>query len=169
MPPARPLLFFFFLRQESISRETAVIADNARLHASKDTTNPQELLNGEGEHAAPVTGGEKLPDVSSPFAGAAGAAGSSNIPRQVTPADAVNTNAPSGDSGGDGAADGSGGSTERQVSLLPAIGSLRSSRSPSTTLAWLLVMQVQFLAVLSLVDSVGSGRSFLSDFLRHLR
>lgn len=54
--------------------------------------------------------------------------------------------------------------------LPPAAGSgSASTRRPSSTLAWLLVMQVQFLAILSLVDSVGSGNSWLSKFLEGMR
>lgn len=56
-----------------------------------------------------------------------------------------------------------------QAALLLAAGSLPSIRSPSSTLVWLMVVQAQFLAVLSLVDSVGAESSWLSNFLEYLR
>lgn len=68
--------------------------------------------------------------------------------------------APAG--GGDGGQD-------RQVALLLALGYPSNTRSPSSTLVWLIVVQAQFLAVLSLVDSVGSENSWLSSFLGYLR
>lgn len=70
--------------------------------------------------------------------------------------DAAAGDAPAGDGNG-------------QVALLLAVGSLPSIRSPSSTLVWLMVVQAQFLAVLSLVDSVGSEESWLSNFLEYLR
>lgn len=70
--------------------------------------------------------------------------------------DAAAGDAPAGDENG-------------QVALLLAVGSLPSIRSPSSTLVWLMVVQAQFLAVLSLVDSVGSEDSWLSNFLEYLR
>lgn len=56
-----------------------------------------------------------------------------------------------------------------QAALVLAAASLPSIRRPSSTLVWLMVVQVQFLAVLSLVDSVGSENSWLSNFLESLR
>lgn len=64
---------------------------------------------------------------------------------------------------------GDSGDTAVQAALLFAAGSLPSTRSPSSTLAWLMLVQVQFLAVLSLVDSVGTESSWLSNFLENLR
>lgn len=49
------------------------------------------------------------------------------------------------------------------------VGRSANYRRPSSTLAWLLVLQVQFLAILSLVDSVGSGNSWLPSILREMR
>ncbi len=49
------------------------------------------------------------------------------------------------------------------------LGRAVNNRRPSSTLAWLLVLQVQFLAILSLVDSVGSDNSWLSSILREMR
>lgn len=49
------------------------------------------------------------------------------------------------------------------------VGSAANNRRPSSTLAWQLVLQVQFLAILSLVDSVGSGSSWLPSILREMR
>jgi len=54
---------------------------------------------------------------------------------------------------------GPGDDANERVALVLAAGSLPSTRSPSSTLVWLMVVQVQFLAVLSLVDSVGSEDS----------
>eukprot|EP00752_Nemacystus_decipiens_P006426 g5789.t1 len=65
--------------------------------------------------------------------------------------------------------DASGDDPSGQVALIFAAGSLPSTRSSSSTLVWLMVVQVQFLAVLSLVDSVGSESSWLSNFLENLR
>ncbi|CAM9588163.1 unnamed protein product, partial [Ectocarpus sp. 8 AP-2014] len=64
---------------------------------------------------------------------------------------------------------GPGDDADERIALLLAAGSLPSTRSPSSTLVWLMVVQAQFLAVLSLVDSVGSEDSWLSDFLKYLR
>lgn len=64
---------------------------------------------------------------------------------------------------------GNSGDASGQAALLLAAGILPSTRSPSSTLAWLMVVQVQFLAVLSLVDSVGTESSWLSNFLENLR
>lgn len=44
-----------------------------------------------------------------------------------------------------------------------------SVRQPSVTLAMILVTQIQFLAMLSLVESTGTEDSLLSDFARSLR
>lgn len=49
------------------------------------------------------------------------------------------------------------------------VGGAGNNRRPSSTLAWLLVLQIQFLAILSLVDSVGSDSSWLSSILREMR
>ena len=68
----------------------------------------------------------------------------------------VTNDAPTGDANG-------------QAALLLVAGSLPSIRSPSSTLVWLMAVQAQFLAVLSLVDSVGSESSWLSNFLENLR
>lgn len=55
------------------------------------------------------------------------------------------------------------------AAVVAAQGSSPNTRRPSSTIAWLLVLQVQFLAVLSLVDSVGSDSSWLSRTLRDMR
>lgn len=65
--------------------------------------------------------------------------------------------------------DGIGGQDRRVALLLLALDSPSSARSPSSTLVWLMVVQAQFLAALSLVDSVGSENSWLSSFLEYLR
>eukprot|EP00903_Cladosiphon_okamuranus_P021518 g19782.t1 len=49
------------------------------------------------------------------------------------------------------------------------VGGAGNNRRPSSTLAWLLVLQIQFLAILSLVESVGSDSSWLSSILREMR
>ena len=64
---------------------------------------------------------------------------------------------------------GDGNGQESQVARLLVVGGVSSTRSPSSTLVWLMVAQAQFLAVLSLVDSVGSEASWLSSFLEYLR
>ncbi|CAB1109109.1 unnamed protein product [Ectocarpus sp. CCAP 1310/34] len=56
-----------------------------------------------------------------------------------------------------------------EQTVLLAAGILASVRRPSSALVVLLIVQIQFLAILSLVDSVGSERSWLSDFLEFLR
>eukprot|EP00903_Cladosiphon_okamuranus_P012576 g11773.t1 len=62
-----------------------------------------------------------------------------------------------------------GGDANGQAAVLLAAGILPTTRSSSSTLVWLMVVQVQFLAVLSLVDSVGSESTWLSNFLENLR
>ncbi len=87
----------------------------------------------------------------------------------VTSKEVVNggtTDAPASDAA---AGHGSAGDENGQGALLLAVGSLPSIRSPSSTLVWLMVVQAQFLAVLSLVDSAGSDESWLSNFLKYLR
>lgn len=168
----RPTTAFLLSRHESAVREAAVIADNLH-HGSpnEDIGTVQELAGGRGKRAAPIAGGKNLPGTSSSTAEASYAADSSSVPSRAPPADVVNAGAASGDGAGRSGAGASGGGAgaDRQVVLFPIIPSLRSARNPSSTLAWLLIVQVQFLAVLSLVDSAGSGHSWLADFLRHLR
>lgn len=83
-----------------------------------------------------------------------------NAPDVTDTRDMVATDAPP--SGG-----GSGGG-DKEVVLVVAWAGL-SIRRPSSALVWLIVAQAQFLATLSLVDSVGLERSWLAAFLRYLR
>ena len=58
---------------------------------------------------------------------------------------------------------------EGQVALVSATGAPLLIRNPSSTVVWLMVAQLQFLATLSLVDSVALKNTWLSDFLEFVR
>ncbi|CAM9329857.1 unnamed protein product [Ectocarpus sp. 8 AP-2014] len=103
--------------------------------------------------------GQNAPDGTSTGGGPTSSTGQ-HAPDGTSTGDLVATDAtPSGG--------GSGGGNHQAVRI--AAWSSLSIRRPSTALVWLIVAQAQFLATLSLVDSVGLERSWLSAFLRRLR
>lgn len=126
---------------------------------SPDNDIAEDLSRDYGEHEAISTGGNPANQ----------AFPNNDIPNENQAQEVSNTegNKPPGQgTGRNEAPDGDG---DGQVALLLAADVPTSTRSPSSTLVWLMVVQAQFLAVLSLVDSVGSEHSWLSDFLEHLR
>eukprot|EP00903_Cladosiphon_okamuranus_P014706 g13628.t1 len=174
-PPSRGIVFASGSMEADIKKN----GDNPAGWASADDDIAEWLSGSRGAGEAAVTG-DIPPDSTISPRNLQEGGGRGTHPSPETPvlghgSTIINTEVVNGATndtpagGGAVAGDAPAGDENGQMALLLAVGSLPSIRSPSSTLVWLMVVQVQFLAVLSLVDSVGSENSWLSDFLEYLR